>query len=55
MTHPIVPHWDESTHVMPLFAEARVMPEHLQATYRKLLARFRRAGARGRAKTRSRA
>lgn len=55
MTHHIVPHWDEHTNFMPLFAEARVMPEHLQVTYRKLLARFRRVGARGGAKKRSRA
>jgi len=40
MIHHIVSHWDENTNFLPLFAEARVMPEHLQATYRKLRARF---------------
>ena len=56
MIHRIVLHWDKDTNFMPLFAETRVMPEHLQATYRKLLARFNKltAPAAGRSKKRSR-
>jgi ATP adenylyltransferase len=45
MIHYIVPHWDENTNFMPLFTEARVMPEHLRATYRKLRARFHQLSA----------
>lgn len=37
----VVPRWNGDTNFMPLFAETRVMPEHLRATYRKLKARFR--------------
>ncbi len=36
----IVPRWDGDTNFMPLFSETRVMPEHLDVTYRKLKAGF---------------
>lgn len=45
MIHHIVLHWDEDTNFMSLFAETRVMPEHLQTTCRKLLARFNKLTA----------
>lgn len=40
----LVPRWNGDTNFMPLFAETRVMPEHLDATYRKLRAAFQRLG-----------
>lgn len=46
----IVPRWNGDTNFMPLFAETRVMPEHLDATYRKLRKRFDATAARGRQK-----
>ncbi len=38
----LVPRWNGDTNFMPLFAETRVMPEHLEATYRTLRAAFER-------------
>jgi ATP adenylyltransferase len=38
----VVPRWDGDTNFMPLLADARVMPEHLAETYRKLRSSFER-------------
>ena len=38
----IVPRWSGDNNFMPVLAETRVMPEHLKATYDKLLPYFRR-------------
>jgi ATP adenylyltransferase len=41
----IVPRWVGDTSFMPLFAEVRVIPEHLEATYDRLKPFFDAAGA----------
>jgi ATP adenylyltransferase len=41
----IVPRWNGDTNFMPLFAETRVIPEHLHTTWKKLHARFQKMSA----------
>ena len=36
----VVPRWNGDTSFMPVFAEVRVIPEHLQQTYARLLPYF---------------
>lgn len=38
----IVPRWSGDNNFMPVLSETRVMPEHLNQTYKKLLPHFRR-------------
>ncbi len=37
----VVPRWNGDTNYMTVFGEVRVIPEHIQATYRKLLPFFK--------------
>lgn len=39
----VVPRWIGDTNYMTVFAEVRVIPEHIQATYRKLLPFFKKS------------
>jgi len=36
----VVPRWQGDTNFMPIFAETKVLPEHLEATYQKLKLAF---------------
>jgi len=38
----VVPRWSGDTNYMTVLGEVRVIPEHIQATYRKLLPFFRK-------------
>jgi len=39
----VVPRWNGDTNFMPVLADTRVLPEHLQATWKKLRPAFERA------------
>jgi ATP adenylyltransferase len=40
----VVPRWSGDTNFMPVFADVRVIPQHLEATYEYLAPAFRRSG-----------
>ncbi len=39
----VVPRWNGDTNYMTVFGEVRVIPEHIQATYRKLVRFFKKS------------
>jgi len=41
----VVPRWDGDTNFMPVLADVRVMPEHLDATWQRLSPHFAKAGS----------
>ena len=44
----VVPRWEGDTNFMPMLADTRVMPQHIEDTYDRLLRRFERlAGSTG--------
>jgi len=44
----VVPRWEGDTNFMPMLADTRVMPQHIEDTYDRLLRRFERlTGATG--------
>jgi len=43
----VVPRWNGDTNYMPVLAEVKVLPEHIQATYAKIRAGFDRVAGSG--------
>jgi len=41
----VVPRWEGDTNFMPTLADTRVMPQHIEETYDRLLHRFERVGS----------
>ncbi len=40
----VIPRWKGDTNFMPVLADVRIIPEHLQQTYRKLRLKFKKLG-----------